>query len=374
MIGVGQTAFARKSAQTLGELARAALAAALRESGGEVEAIWFGSALSRGTLAGMHALSDLVGPEVPITSIEGACATGALAAHAAACALRAGEYARVAVVGADTASRVADPVALLDAAVHERTASVVRSHLPDLALRPGSPLLIDILAARAQAEIDKRALSPRDLAAVVAQHRASGASNPDAWLRRPISIDEVLAEPTLAGPLTRSMSCALVDGAAAVVLSRGPGPVSLASMCIGGGTWRKDPHPLAALAGRALSSAQVTLSELSLLEVHDASALSALSALSGLGLGDIETVAALVSRGETAPWGSVPVNPSGGLLSKGHALGGTGVSQIVEIVRQLRGEAGPRQVAGARRALAYNGGGLVGLYDAVSAVSVWASA
>lgn len=384
VIGVGQTAFARAGSFDHAALAQAALGAALQDAGADVEAVWFGSAaghiFGRATLGGMHALGGLLAPAIPIVSVEGACATGGIAVHAAACAIAAGDYDCVAVIGVDL-SKVPDPVALLDGAIHRETLPFARRQDPSLEPSPGRPVLLDVAATEARHALRTGVLSRGDLARLVEVHRAHGALNPDAWLRKPISADAVLGEPSILDPFTRSMGCALVDGAAAVILSsdrllddssRRSRAVQIDSICIGGGSFRAlgETPALATLGARALSRARRSPQEIDLLEVHDANAFVALKWAAALGCGSLSEAAARVRDGQTTREGVLPINLSGGLLSKGHALAATGIGQIVEITRQLRGEAGERQAGRARVALAHNGGGLLGFDDAISAVSV----
>jgi acetyl-CoA acetyltransferase len=129
-------------------------------------------------------------------------------------------------------------------------------------------------------------------------------------------------------------------------------------------------HCTVLAAKRAYEKAGVGPEDVSVAEVHDATAVGEIIQTENLGLCAFGEGGSIAERGETSIGGRIPVNPSGGLESKGHPIGATGLGQIHELITQLRGEAGPRQVEGARIALAENGGGLVGIEEAVATVTL----
>lgn len=131
-------------------------------------------------------------------------------------------------------------------------------------------------------------------------------------------------------------------------------------------------HITARAARDAYEIAGISPSDVSVAEVHDATAMGEIIQIENLGLVELGEGGPASERGETCIGGRVPVNPSGGLESKGHPIGATGLGQIYELVSQLRGECGARQVEGAQVAVAENGGGLVGLEEAVAAITVLA--
>jgi acetyl-CoA acetyltransferase len=180
------------------------------------------------------------------------------------------------------------------------------------------------------------------------------------------------------------MCSPISDGAAAVVVCSAAGlkrlgldpkrAIRVLACVVHTGTDR-DPaeveHHLTALAGRrAYERAGVGPRDVSVAEVHDATAMGEIIQIENLGFCAFGDGGPVSERGETALGGRIPVNPSGGLESKGHPVGATGLAQVHELVTQLRGEAGPRQVAGARIALAENGGGLQGIEEAVATVTI----
>jgi acetyl-CoA acyltransferase len=200
-------------------------------------------------------------------------------------------------------------------------------------------------------------------------------SNPIAQYRQPLTAEQVRASRMIADPIRLFMCSAISDGAAALVLSRRPGRgrVRVRASVLASSPWRLDddvlPGPTQA-ADRAYAAAGIGPADLHVAEVHDAVSPAELMHYRELRLCGPGGVAAMVRERATALGGRLPVNTSGGLSSRGHPVGATGVAQLIELTLQLRGDAGARQVAGARLALAHNSGGWVGEDPAVSAVHI----
>jgi acetyl-CoA acyltransferase len=219
----------------------------------------------------------------------------------------------------------------------------------------------------------------RDFAAVVVKNQHNGARNPRAQYGGELTVEEVLASRSVVAPLTLLMCSPISDGAAAVVLASEraarrrslSGPRVRASVVVSGNRHDKS-DPTAGSAGRAAKAAYeqaaIAPTDLDCVELHDASAPAELIIYEQLGLAPPGGGPELITSGRTRLEGSLPVNTSGGLLSKGHPIGATGVAQVCEATWQLRGQAGERQVAGARVALTQNGGGW--LEDDSAAMSV----
>jgi acetyl-CoA acyltransferase len=405
VIGIHQTPFRRNGERTHAELAARAYEGALADAGiepADVDAVWFGSttagAAGQASIPGPAVLMGIAPQGVPVASVDAACATGGLALYAAWLAVAAGQANVVVALGVDLAT-MPDVVGTLDGVVlapgewegpperrdRERFGRRQAQGVGDTGWQPipERPVLLDVAALEARYALRAGSLARGDLAAVVAKSRASGADNEGAWLRSPIAADAVQAEPLVVEPFTRSMGSALVDGAAAVVvaseygLARLPSrarAVRIAGMATGGGAWRGlGQRPVVErVARRAFSVAGTAPTSVDLAEVHDSNAYAELKWLDALGLGTLSEVAAWTRGGDTGRDGRLPVNLSGGLLSRGHALAATGLAQIGELVAQLRGEAGRRQISKRvpRVAVAHNGGGLVGFDDAMSVVTV----
>jgi acetyl-CoA acetyltransferase len=226
----------------------------------------------------------------------------------------------------------------------------------------------------------------RQIAAVAAKNHQHSVHNPFSQFRKPFTIDQVLAAPPITYPLTLPMCAPLSDGAAAAVICNEEGlkrcgadrrrAVRVAASVIRSFTNRPIHEPrrsighLAALA--AYEQAGVGPEDMDVAEVHDAAAMGEIIQSENLGLVPFGGGGPAAERGEFTLGGRIPINPSGGLESKGHPLGATGLGQIFELVTQLRGEAGARQVPEARFAIQENGGGLIGVEEGALAVTILA--
>jgi acetyl-CoA acetyltransferase len=211
-------------------------------------------------------------------------------------------------------------------------------------------------------------VGPEQLARVAVKNRDHAARNPLAMFTGPITVEEVLAAPMIADPLTRLQCCPIADGAAALVLgspdmARRFGPaVGVEAAVLGSGGY-ESPQDLARwetdfrVCALAYEEAGLGPEDLDVVECHDAFTISEILHYEALGLCPPGQGGGLIADGQTAIGGRIPVNPSGGLLSRGHPVGATGVAQIIEVALQLRGEAGLRQVEGARVGLAHCMGG-----------------
>jgi acetyl-CoA acetyltransferase len=235
-------------------------------------------------------------------------------------------------------------------------------------------LFMDVYAAAARSHMARYGTTARHFAAIAAKNSVNGSLNPRAQYQEPHTVDEVLASPVIAAPLTRLMCSPIGDGAAAaIVVSEDylahlrrrdvvmPRPIRIAASVLGTGRDRAadDPDPVTEVARRAYEQAGIGPEDVSLAEVHDATAPAELMIYEELGFCPVGHGGRLVDAGDAALGGRRPVNTSGGLIAKGHPVGATGLAQIVEVVDQLRGRAGCRQVANARVGLTENAGGAV---------------
>jgi acetyl-CoA acetyltransferase len=225
----------------------------------------------------------------------------------------------------------------------------------------------------------------RQVAAIAAKNHMHSVHNPLAQFRKPFTIEEVLASPPITYPLTVAMCAPLTDGAAAVVVCTEAGlkrlkgerrrAVQVAATAITTGALRAPDAFEKAVSRRAgllaYEQAGIGPKDVSVAEVHDATAMGEVMAVEFLGLTPMGQSGAAAEAGELSIGGRIPVNPSGGLECKGHPIGATGLGQIHELITQLRGEAGLRQVQGAKVALQENGGGSVGYEEAVVTVNVF---
>jgi acetyl-CoA acetyltransferase len=217
---------------------------------------------------------------------------------------------------------------------------------------------------------------------VAAKNHQHSALNPLSQYQTAMSIEEVLRARRIAWPLTLPMCSPISDGAAAAIVCSKQAlqrlgnarPVKvLASVLATGGARAPEElerHVCRRAASRAYEMAGLGPEDMSVAEVHDATAFAEVLQSENLGFAEIGGGGALAESGATTLGGRIPINTSGGLESKGHPLGATGLGQLYELTQQVRGEAGPRQVDGARLAIAENGGGFLGIEEAVACITI----
>jgi acetyl-CoA acyltransferase len=395
--GVGMTAFGVRPEASVKDLTRDAVTEALSDAGaelGDVEAAYFGNTCQgvlegQVVVAGQMALRSMGFERIPVVNVENACATGATALHQAVLHVRSGAGDVVLAVGAEKLN-IGDgqkSLSVFDGGVDVNDLAGVRSVLTELggeipdSGRPHS-MFMDIYAALARAHMDAFGTTQRQLAVIAEKNHAHAVHNPLAHFRKEMSATEILAARPVAGPLTVPMCAPLTDGAAAVVVCNSAGlrrlgarrPVRVLATVVRTGTvrplsaWDRSVSRLA--AQDAYEQAGVGPDDVSVAEVHDASAFGELLQTELLGFCEIGSGGKLAESGATRLGGLLPVNPSGGLESKGHPMGASGLAQIYELAHQLRGNCGVRQVPDARIALAENGGGWYGSEEAVAAITI----
>ena len=404
IVGVGMTSLGRHLDKSVKDLSRLAIDAALADAGCAKEAVevaWF-SNTRQGLMEGQHgirgqcALRAYGFEGLPIINTDNACASSTTGLNQAVAYLRAGMADVALVVGAEKmnypekrhlmfeAFRGAMDVELGEEQLKRSIALAADLPLPPEAQAGEGErsIFMDSYAAGARYHMLKHGLTQRQLAAVAAKNHWHSSMNPLSHYRTPRTIEEVLADRVVAWPLTRAMCAPISDGAAALVLCSKNAlarfdrqrAVRVLATTIASGVKhepddadRKVPR-LAAL--RAYELAGISPKDVSLAEVHDATAFGEIKHIEALGLCPAGEGGAFTESGATRLGGELPVNPSGGLLAKGHPVAATGAIQIHELVTQLRGEAGQRQVKGARIAVAGNGGGSYDGEEAVSATTI----
>jgi acetyl-CoA acyltransferase len=238
---------------------------------------------------------------------------------------------------------------------------------------------MDVYAANTRGYMERSGATRDDFAAVAVKSHQHASLNPKAQYREPVTADDVLASREVAWPLTVLMCSPIGDGAAALVLTSddvarrlGSTPVRVRATALVSGRDRTggEPGAVERAAAKAYAAAGIGPDDLDVVELHDAAAPAELIEYEGLGLCPPGDGPKLLASGATTLGGRCPVNTSGGLLSKGHPIGATGCGQLVELVDQLRGRTGARQVEGARVALAQNGGGFLGNDAAAMVVTI----
>lgn len=402
--GVGMTPFGKHLDKSIKSLTRAAVERALADAGGDksqIQAAFFANC-TQGHFEGQHMVRGQIALRamgiggIPVVNVENACASASTAFHLAVAYVRSGAADIALAVGAEKMN-VADKnlmFSAFDSAWDVHDVETSKSNLLQMGRGivppPGSmsdkpySVFMDIYAAMGRLHMREFGTTQRQFAAVAAKNHGHSVHNPLSQYRKAFSIDEVLASPAIAYPLTVLMCSPVTDGAAAAIVCNEAGRRRLngshrravkvlASVIQTGGdrpAEALDRHAVRLGSQRAYELAGVGPGDISVAEVHDASAIGEIIQSEVLGLCAMGTGGSAAERGETSIGGRIPINPSGGLESKGHPIGATGLGQIFELVAQLRGEAGQRQVAGARLALAENGGGICGIEEAVACINI----
>lgn len=352
VVGTGVHPFGRHGEVSATSMGAAAVRAALDEAGpGTTFQAAFCATAYGGVAAGHRVLGALGLTGGPIVDIEAGCASGAAALAMGAAAIRSGQYDTVLVFG-----------------IEKMPKGIIRSSFFDpwqeqagLAGAPG------YFALRAQRLMIDEGITKEQLAAVVVKNRGQGVDNPLAMYRKEVTVAEVLGSKVVCDPLHLFMLCSPNEGAAAVVLTAGRGGVQLRAASLRShlpghvlnegsplcGLVDAEPTPPTTLAAHdAYVVAGVGPEDLDVVECQDTDAARELMAYGELGLCGPGECGALLDSGATAMGGRLPVNPSGGLLSKGEPLGASGLGQVVELVHQLQDRCGSRQVPDARVGLA----------------------
>lgn len=370
IVGLGITDFGRFPELTEEALAQSAILGALRDSGlqiSDIEAFYCGNAIGA-SLPGQRALRELHTGGNAVYNIDNACSSGATAVNAALSALRSGQYETVLVFGMDQLSSLGGgPLPLSRNDWNNKRGMIMPA----------------LYAMRATRYMHEHGMQVATLADNAVKNRQHGPLNPIATFCKATTREEVLASRQIAEPLTLLQCCpAVVDGAAAVVLSTKPSkglaaPVRVLASVVQSGLFETGPEDMieaeitARTARMAYEQAGIGPQDLSLIECHDAFTISELLYYEALGLCGRGEAPQLLASGATALGGRIPVNPSGGLIAKGHPPGATGVAQIVEVCEHLQGRAGQRQVEGARLGLTQvTGGGIWGVDHAACSIHI----
>ena len=370
VVGVGMTDFGVHD-RPLVELFAEAAFQAFDDAGvtsADVDAFYLGNALGglseRDTHLGPKLASHLGMAGIPTQRYEDACATSSNAFKHACRAVAAGEHDVVLVGGVERCT----PSTGLD--TPEMT-SIFATAAHRQYEQPTGLTFPGVFALLTTRHMHEYGTTEEQLAAVAVKNHRHGTYNPRAQFGKETTVEAVLESPVVATPFRLLDCCPFSDGASAVVVASPDVAASLdgEAVTVSGIGHATDVVPIAAKADltetrsarraatEAYEEAGIGPADVDLAEVHDCFTGAEVLAIEALGLVEDGTGGAAAVDGTTALEGRIPVNPSGGLKAKGHPIGATGTGQIVELVEQLRGEAGDRQVAGAETALAHNLGG-----------------
>ena len=365
----------------------------------DLQAAWFSNSFwglfdFQHCIRGQVALTANGLEKIPVANVENACASASSALHMAWTAVKAGLYDCVLALGAekiyneDRKKMMGSYSAGTDVEV---TRQMVEKFKSEEAIvkeksdatasdgkKGGHSVFMDFYAYGARQHMEKYGTTQRQLAVIAAKAHNNSTMNPYAQYTFPQTVDQVMEDYEVAYPLTRAMCAPTGDGAAAAIicsekfLKQHPSQRAAlirASILEGGSLDPEDEVGVRA-AQRAYEQAGLGPEDINLSEVHDATAYAELHVTEQMGFCKKGEGGSFAESGATAIDGSLPVNPSGGLISRGHPIGASGLAQIYELVTHLRGEAGQRQVNNPRIALAENGGGTIGRGGAAMCIHI----
>ncbi|SFB13277.1 Acetyl-CoA acetyltransferase [Amycolatopsis marina] len=380
------TAFGRHSDRTISSLATEAAREALTDAcigdaQSQVDIVYYGNVASgllqgQESVRGQHALHGTELAGVPLINVENACASGSTALNQAWLSVAAGQAEVAVALGAEKLN-IGDKNRTFNALA----SALNQERMDDIVTELGSDgvgsVFMDIYARFAEWYMESSGATPEDFARVAVKNSAHGALNPKAQYGRQLTVEEVLNARKVSGCLTVPMCAPMSDGAAAAVVTTpefakrcGASPVRLRGSALSAGRHGAYGELVPATALRAFEMAGADPRDVDIVECHDAASPAELIVLEQLRLCEPGEAPALLRSGATSIGGRLPVNPSGGLQSKGHPLGATGLGQVAEIADQLRGRAGRRQAGSPTLAVAENAGGYIGPDAAVATVTI----
>ncbi len=406
IVGSSMIKFGKYLERGIKDLTGEALKLVLDDCGlglGDIEAAWFsnsgwGMHDFQHSIRGQVALSANGLDKIPITNVENACAGGSTALHAAWTAIRAGLYDCVLAIGAEKLyheDRAMVMKGFISGTDVEITSRFIEKFREDEKKRKekaakekgedvqkekkdGHSAFMDFYAIGARAHMQKYGTTQRQLAVIAAKAHNNSAMNPLAQYTFPMTVEQVLEDREVAYPLTRAMCAPIGDGAAAAIvcseayLKKHPSrrAVLIRASVLRSGVRAGENDIAARASGAAYEMAGLGPEDIQVAEVHDATSFGELAQVEQMGFCPEGEGGPFAESGATQINGKIPVNTSGGLISRGHPIGASGLAQIHELMLQLRGEAGERQVENPRVALAENGGGFLGVGEAAMAIHI----
>jgi acetyl-CoA acetyltransferase len=374
----------------------------------DVEAAWFsnsgwGSSQFQHSIRGQVALTPHGLDDISIINVENACPTGSTALHSAWMSVKAGVYDCALAIGTEKMYVQPDPrwAAKLDSFIAGTDVEETLAHIDalkaeakkrreekerqareegrELAPDKGHSVFMDFYGAAARAHMATHGTTQRQIAAIAAKAHNNSTMNPLAQYTFPQTIEQVMEDREVSFPLTRAMCAPIGDGSAAAIvvsesfLKKHPSDraIRILASIMQSGTREAGGDPVERAAEMAFEKAGLGIDDVDVMEVHDATAFGELTITERVGLCAVGEGGPLAESGATSLGGRIPVNPSGGLMSRGHPIGASGLAQTYELITQLRGEGDKRQVDGARIAMAENGGGTIGKGEASVAMHIF---
>ncbi len=407
IVGVHCTPFGKHPSSSYKDLTReaylGALADAAYDDGETIEQAWFGNCGmwtdGQGSIRGQVCFTPLLRegrfPErVPMVNVEGGCATASLALHGAVKDIWSNAAHTSLAIGVEKTfypDAAEKTKALFDGGIDQYDAHEWQDYYRAAGEQCGKPfepgpdrtVFMDTYAMQACYHMKKFGTTQAQIATGAAKNHCHGALNPGAQYRFRMTTEEVLDDRLVSYPLTRAMCAPIGDGAAAALVVSGARlrelpaavrerAVRIVAQGLSGGKYRTlDEAGLSHTAAqKAYRMAGLTPTDISIAEVHDATSFCEIYQAEMMGFCAPGRGGDFIASGATALDGRLPINTSGGLVSKGHPVGATGLSMVYELCQQLRGDAGDRQVAKLRYALAENGGGVMGFDEAACSVLI----
>lgn len=408
VIAVGMTKFGKHLERTEKDLVSEALAATMKDAPevkiSDIQSAYFsnmcwGFFSMQHSIRGQVAFKPLGIEGIPITNVENACASGTTAFHGAYKDVASGLFECSLAVGMEKlynedkmksymAYSGGMDIADMDAHLKDLR-NIVRSLKLDIPVNEDDAgagqnrsAFMDAYAAGVRGHMATYGTTQRQLALIASKSHFNSSLNPNAQFQKPMTVDEVLQGRSVVWPLTVPMCAPIGDGAAGAIVCSGDflkrlksaRPVKVLASVLGSGTsrpWDRSELDIAVrLSRQAYDIAGVGPQDMSMAEVHDATAFGELHQYESLGFCPIGEGGPFAETGATKLGGKIPVNTSGGLISRGHPIGASGLGMMHELVTQLRHEAGPRQVPGCRLAIGENGGGNITYEEAAMTIHI----
>lgn len=403
IIGLGMIRFNKYPDRDVRDMAHEVTRLALEDAGldkKQLEAAFFSNTFwgmfsNQHSIRGEVVLRSMGVEAIPVVNVENACAGASTALHLAYTGIRAGMYDTAIAIGSE---KITNPNKMLSLSAYatcmdvgnfeahmkmmEEVNKSLDLEIPEGQTPPGEgrSIFMDAYAMGARWHMNRFGTTQRQLALICAKNHWHGSLNPMAQYQQDMSVEEVLADKPIAYPLTRAMCSPVGDGAAAAIVCSekflkkltGVRPLRIRASVLGTGTDRTlDGEDIGErLARQAYEVSGVDPSDISLAELHDATAYGEMHQTEAMGFCPMGEGGPYAETGATKLGGKQPVNTSGGLECRGHPIGASGLAQIYELGVQLRGEAGSRQVENARIGLAENGGGNIGVEEAAMCIHI----
>jgi len=417
VIGVGHIKFGKNFDKTIKSMTGESLELALKDSElrkKDIQAAWFsnsgwGQSEFQHCIRGQVALSANNLDKISIVNVENACASGSTAFHGAWTAIKAGLYDCTLAIGTEKmyyqtaplgspigirgisggmsgfisgtdVERTLQTIELLKKQIQEGNKKAVEESSKDSKTKKKEhSVFMDFYAMGARQHMKKYGTTQRQIAVIAAKNHNNSTMNPLAQYTFPQTVEQVMEDYIVAYPLTRAMCAPIGDGSAAAILCSEKyleenhhlkeRSVLVKASILRSGSWKND-NICNRAADAAFKMSGLAPEDINVAEVHDATAYAELNVTEQLGFCPIGEGGPFIESGATQLDGKIPINPSGGLLARGHPIGASGLAQIYELTTQLRGEAGKRQIKDPKIALAHNGGGTIGSGEAALCIHI----